>query len=89
MLGRPASSQLVMYYSGTQKAVKNLNLYGIHVISINAEKDFIIVGGFVFIDSNQIDVLNCAIFSDEACFDLSGYIMFQNSRVWSSEKRCK
>jgi hypothetical protein len=32
MLGRPASSQLVMYCSGTQKPVKNLNLYGIHVM---------------------------------------------------------
>jgi len=31
MLRRPAS-QLDAYCSGTQKAVKNLNLYGIHVM---------------------------------------------------------
>jgi len=32
MLGTPASSELVMYCSGTQRTVKNLNLYGIHVM---------------------------------------------------------
>jgi hypothetical protein len=37
------------------------------------------------IQTNTVDILDITFFTDEAWFNLSGYINTQNSRLWSSE----
>lgn len=35
---------------------------------------------------NNDAILNKTFFTDVACFDLNGYMKFQNIRLWTNEK---
>jgi hypothetical protein len=38
-----------------------------------------------YIQIKTVDILDVTFFTDEVCFHLSGYVVTQNTRMWSSE----